>query len=108
MSTAEPIPIVDELLGVDKLVHEPARLSLLALLRVVKRADFVFLQTQTGLTAGNISTHIRKLAGAGYVAVDKGFANNRPQTMLSLTPSGRAALRRYLKIMRGVLSEIDG
>jgi DNA-binding MarR family transcriptional regulator len=95
------------LLEVDKLVHEPARLSILALLRVVKRADFVFLQGQTGLTAGNISSHITKLANAGYVHVEKNFVNNRPQTILKLSPSGRGALKRYLQTMREVLDEID-
>lgn len=98
---------LEELLAIDKLVHAPARLSILAILRVVKRADFVFLQGQTGLTAGNISSHINKLAEAGYVEIDKRFVDNRPQTMLALTRSGRAALRRYMKTMRAVLDELE-
>ncbi|MCA9689880.1 MAG: transcriptional regulator [Nannocystaceae bacterium] len=97
-----------ELLGVDKLIHEPARLSILALLRVVKRADFVFLQSQTGLTAGNISSHLGKLAGAGYVEVEKGFLNNRPRTLVKLSAVGRVALRRYLQTMGAVLQALDG
>ncbi len=108
MSDAVEMDALEDLLAVDKIVHEPARLSIMALLRVVKRADFVFLQGQTGLTAGNISSHINKLAKAGYVEVDKSFANNRPQTILKLSPAGRAALRRYLQTMRGMLEEIDG
>jgi DNA-binding MarR family transcriptional regulator len=99
---------LQDLLAVEKLVHEPARLSIMALLRVVKRADFVFLQSQTGLTAGNISSHITKLAKAGYVDIEKSFANNRPQTTLKLSAAGRAALRRYLQTMRIVLEEING
>lgn len=107
MSDGAKVEALEDLLVVDKLIHEPARLSIMALLRVVKRADFVFLQGQTGLTAGNISSHINKLAKAGYVDVEKTFSNNRPQTLLKLTAAGRAALRRYLQTMRGVLEELD-
>jgi DNA-binding MarR family transcriptional regulator len=106
MEPSSELGPLEDLLTIDKLVHEPARLTILALLRVVKRADFVFVQTQTGLTAGNVSAHIKKLSQAGYVVVDKTFADNRPQTMLSLSPAGRAALRRYLRTMRVVLDEI--
>jgi DNA-binding MarR family transcriptional regulator len=107
MSEAAEFGSLDDILEIDKVVHEPARLMLMAMLRVVRRADFVFLQGQTGLTAGNISSHIKKLANAGYVVVEKSFVDNRPQTMLSLSPAGRAALRRYLRTMRVVLEEID-
>jgi DNA-binding MarR family transcriptional regulator len=108
VSEGPELGALDDLLVVDKLIHEPARLSIMALLRVVKRADFVFLQSQTGLTAGNISSHISKLAKAGYVDIEKTFANNRPQTILELSATGRAALRRYLRTMRVVLDEIEG
>lgn len=108
MSGGAEMDALQDLLAVEKLVHEPARLSIMALLRVVKRADFVFLQSQTGLTAGNISSHITKLAKAGYVDIEKSFANNRPQTTLKLSAAGRAALRRYLQTMRIVLEEING
>ena len=107
MRDAPELGAVSNLLEVDKVVHEPARLLILSMLRVVKRADFVFLQSQTGLTAGNISSHVRKLADAGYVVVDKGFRGNRPQTMLSLSPAGRAALRTYLQTMQRVLDELE-
>lgn len=106
MSEPREFDAMAHLLGVDKLIHEPARLLILSLLRVVKRADFVFLQRQTGMTGGNMSSHVRKLAEAGYVEVEKGFSGNRPQTMLSLTAGGRKALTRYLGTMRAVLEEI--
>lgn len=106
MSVGATLETLEDLLSVDKLVHEPARLSIVALLSVVQRADFVFVQSQTGLTAGNVSSHINKLAKAGYVEVDKRFIDNRPKTMLALTPNGRAALAMYLHTMRTVLAEL--
>ena len=67
---------------IDKLIHEPARLQLVASLYVVDAADFVFLLRQTGLTGGNVSSHMSKLEEAGYVDVEKGFVGKRPQTVL--------------------------
>ncbi len=91
----------------DKLMHEPARLSIVACLYVVKDADFVFLQTQTGMTGGNLSSHLKKLAGAGYVTIKKAFKDARPQTTLALTKSGRAAFERYLQTMSALLKAIS-
>lgn len=80
---------------VDRLIHEPARLAIVALLYVVKRADFVFLQRQTGLTPGNLSAHLAKLEAAGYVELVKEFVGKTPRTVVSLTPEGRDAFRAY-------------
>ena len=66
-------------LGFDRLIHEPARLVLMANLYVVDEADFVFLTRRTGLTAGNISSHMSRLEAAEYVTINKTFANERPQ-----------------------------
>ncbi len=96
---------VDGLLGVDKLVHEPARLAILATLAFVERADATFLQRQTGLTWGNLSSHVSKLESAGYVAVDKTFVDRKPRTLLALTPHGRAA---FLEYRRRMLETLDG
>ena len=91
---------------IDKLVHEPARFMILALLYVVERADFVFLMRQTGLTWGNLSSHMSKLEEAGYIDVEKKFAGKRPQTMLSLTDKGRAAFKVYHRQMKAILDGI--
>jgi DNA-binding MarR family transcriptional regulator len=88
--------------GVDKLVHEPARLLLMAHLYVVDDADFVFILDRTGLTAGNLSSHMKKLIAAGYVNVEKAFVQNRPQTSYSLSKEGREAFEAY----RGNVAEI--
>ena len=91
-------PIAD----IDRLVHEPARLMILASLYVVESADFVFLLRQTGLTWGNLSSHMRKLETAGYIEVEKEFVDRKPHTMLKLTDRGRGAFREYRRSMEEV------
>ena len=88
---------------IDRLVHEPARFQVMALLYVIDSADFTFIMGQLGLTWGNLSAHITKLEEGGYVAVEKGFKGKRPQTMLSLTKQGRKAFQAYRQTMRRVL-----
>jgi len=94
--------------SLDKVLHEPARLSVVACLAVVDEADFVFLQSQTGMTGGNLSSHVRRLEEAGYVTVKKEFENSRPRTSLRLTRRGRSAFETYLALMRGLLDAIEG
>jgi DNA-binding MarR family transcriptional regulator len=90
-------------LEINRLVHEPARLKILAFLSLVESADFTFLVSRLGLTMGNLSAHISKLEEAGYVQVLKEFKDNRPHTMLSLTPAGREAFRIYREEMLRIL-----
>ncbi|MFC1953839.1 winged helix-turn-helix domain-containing protein [Chloroflexota bacterium] len=92
--------------GVDRLIHEPARFNIMAYLYVVQSADSTFLQTQTGLTWGNLSSHINKLETAGYVAVEKEFVGKKPHTMLHLTDKGRVAFDDYRKNMRKALNTL--
>lgn len=80
------------LAGLDKIVHEPARLALLTALSACTSADFVSLQRLTGLTKGNLSTHLSKLEEAGLVVIEKQFVGKRPNTVIHLTPEGRAAI----------------
>ena len=92
--------------NIDKIIHEPARLLLMAHLFVVESADFLFLQRQTGLTWGNISSHLRKLENAGYVAVEKEFMDKKPHTTLKLTDKGRRAFKEYRKNMKQVFDDL--
>ena len=92
--------------GVDRLIHEPARFNIMAHLFVVQSADFTFLQTQTGLTWGNLSSHINKLETAGYVAVEKEFVGKKPHSMLHLTDKGRVAFIDYREKMRQALNTL--
>lgn len=88
---------------IDRVVHEPARLKILAYLSVVKSADFVFLLSRTGLTYGNLSSHMSKLEDAGYIEVEKEIKDKRPHTMLSLTKQGRSAFEDYRRNMLELL-----
>ena len=92
--------------NVDRIIHEPARFNIMAYLSVIQSADFTFLQTQTGLTWGNLSSHINKLETAGYVVVEKEFVGKKPHTMLHLTDKGRVAFSDYRKNMRKALNTL--
>ncbi len=92
--------------GIDRLIHEPARLMILSLLYVLESADFIFLMNQTGMTWGNLSAHMSKLEKAGYVDVEKTFQGKRPHTMLRLTTTGRAAFQAYRQQMQQLLDDL--
>lgn len=96
-NSPDKLPDVKE---IDKLIHEPVRLLLLANLFVVESADFIFLMNQLGLTFGNLSSHMSKLEEAGYIEVEKEFVDKKPVTRLSLTDTGRAAFADYRGRMR--------
>jgi len=90
----------------DKTIHEPARLLMMAHLYVVESADFLFLMKQTGLTFGNLSSHMTRLEEAGYITVDKEFRDKKPNTRLSLTESGRRAFEGYRENMKQLFEEL--
>ena len=90
---------------IDKLIHEPARLILMANLFVVESADFLFLMNQTGLTFGNLSSHMSRLESAGLINVEKEFIDKKPNTRLSLTDEGRRAFAEYKDRMRLLFSD---
>ena len=92
--------------GIDKLIHEPARLKIIAQLYVVESADFLFLMRQTGLTQGNVSGHLSKLEVANYVKIEKGYIGRRPQTIISLTKKGRDMFKIYIKTMRNLFDDL--
>ncbi len=92
---------------IDRMIHEPARLMIVASLYVIESADFLFLMRQTGLTAGNLSSHTSKLEAAGYIEVVKEFVGRKPHTMLRLTGAGRGAFQEYREGMMQVLRGDD-
>ncbi len=94
------------LADIDRVIHEPARLMILAYLYVVESADFLFLMRQTGLTGGNLSSHLSKLEAAGYVDIKKEFVAKIPRTLLRLTDKGREAFRVYRQSMKQVLDDL--
>lgn len=97
---------LEPIASVDRVVHEPGRLMVLACLAVVSKADYLYVQRQTGLTQGNLSSHLAKLEAAGYVAVEKSFVGKVPRTLLQLTKSGREALLAYRDRLVDVLSQL--
>ena len=92
---------------IDKLIHEPARLMILATLHVVESADFLFVERQTGLTRGNLSSHMSKLETAEYIEITKEFVDKIPRTLLRITDEGRAALLDYTSNMKQVLDRLE-
>lgn len=79
----------------DRLIHEPGRLAILTVLTSVQGADFVFLQRTTGLTKGNLSSHLSKLEEAGLVAVEKRFVRKKPNTNVTLTAMGAERVAKH-------------
>ena len=95
-----------DLAAIDRLIHEPARLVIVATLYAVQKADFIFLLRQTGLTKGNLSAHLARLEEAGYVKVEKTFRGKVPQTVSSLTEVGRIAFRDYRARLKRAVDNI--
>ena len=104
-ATVLPNKLTD-LVDVDRLIHEPARLVIMAVLNTAATADFLYLQRETGLTKGNLSAHLSRLEQAGYVHIEKVFEGKLPRTICSLTEEGSTAFQSYLTQVRGVLGEI--
>lgn len=99
-------PAEIELPQIDDLLHEPARLRLLAFLAVVKRTDFTYLLRLSGMSRGNLSVQMNKLGDAAMVTIEKSFQGKRPRTVYQLTEQGKDALRAYKKNMQTILSAL--
>lgn len=95
------------LTDIDRIIHEPARLMIMAHLYVIESADFLFLMRQTELTWGNLSSHLSKLENANYVEIQKEFKGKKPHTMLRLTDKGRDAFKKYVQNMKQVIDELS-
>ena len=78
----------------------------MAQLYVVQSADFLFLQSQTQMTPGNLSAHLRKLEDAGYVEVTKEFIERKPHTALALTKKGRDAFKQYRRAIKQIADKL--
>jgi DNA-binding MarR family transcriptional regulator len=89
----------EQLANLDRRVHDPARLSILTALSACERADFLFLQRITGLTKGNLSSHLSKLEEAGLVEIEKRFVDKKTQTLVRLTDAGGQTIEGYWKEM---------
>lgn len=97
--------LFEELANLDKLIHEPARLAILTALSACQSADFLYLQRLTGLTKGNLSTHLSRLEEAGLLQIEKQFVGKKPNTAVSLTGQGRTAIEQHWQLLDNLRNE---
>jgi len=96
-------PDIRKIAELDRVIHEPGRLMISALLYAVERADFLYLQHETAMNKGTLSSHLSRLEEAGYVAIEKTYRGKVPQTLLRLTDAGRTAFEQYRQRLKEVL-----
>jgi DNA-binding MarR family transcriptional regulator len=87
--------IARDLLTLNRTIHEPARLVIVAILYAAEKADFLYLLRETELTRGNLSSHLTKLEKAEYIQIEKLFVGKTPRTILQLTEEGREEFDTY-------------
>lgn len=87
----------------DPLLHSQLRLAVMSLLMGLEEADFVYLREKTEATAGNLSVQLDRLAAAGYIEVEKGFAGKRTRTLCRITDCGRKAFAGYVEALKEYL-----
>jgi DNA-binding MarR family transcriptional regulator len=95
-------------MGPDEVIHQSLRLRIMATLNTLPRDDkieFPKLKALLKATDGNLGAHISTLENAGYIAVEKDFADRKPRTRVSLTTSGRRAFEDHVAYLRQL---IDG
>ncbi len=92
--------------GVDRLLHEPSRTIIVAILYALESADFLYLQRETGLTKGNLSAHLSKLENAKYVEIEKTYKGKIPLTLCQLTDKGRKAFEDYRDQLKSFIDNV--
>ena len=95
------------LADVDRLLHEPSRTIIVAILAAVESADFLYLQRETGLTKGNLSVHLSKLEEAGYVSIEKTYRGKVPLTLCRMTEAGRVAFQEYRQRLKSFVDQTN-
>ncbi|HWT65318.1 MAG TPA: transcriptional regulator [Terracidiphilus sp.] len=94
---------IQQLAQIDRVIHEPARLMIVALLSAVVEADFQYLHQTTGLTKGNLSVHLSRLETAGYVEIEKSFRGKYPLTICRITKEGKQIFDAYRRVIKSAL-----
>ena len=90
---------------VDRLIHEPSRSIILAILTITRKADFLYLQRETGLTKGNLTIHLAKLEHAGYIQIEKTYRKKTPLTLCNITKKGSEAFENYRKQLKQFIED---
>ena len=98
---------VPSLVGVDRLIHEPSRSVILAVLSAVESADFLYLLRETGLTKGNLTVHLSKLEAAGFIEIEKTYRGKLPLTLCHITDKGKQAFKDYRQQLRKFLIDSE-
>ena len=88
---------LENLVNLDRIVHEPTRLAILTALSACESADFTFLRSVLGVSWGNLGGHLATLEKAGLVTIEKRFEAKMPHTSVSLTAAGRRAIDDHWK-----------
>jgi len=89
----------------DEIIHSRIRLAIMAVLITVDEAEFTFLRDKVNATDGNLSTHLKKLDEAGYIAVNKSFENKKPVSRYLLTQKGRKAFEIYVERLEKLIKK---
>lgn len=91
--------------ALDEAIHQPVRLSIMAILAQNKRVDFAFLRDYLRLGDSNLSRHLTGLESLGYVTIDKVFEGKRARTWLSLSPRGQEAFDNHVRVLRQIVEQ---
>jgi len=95
----------------DLTIHQPVRLKIMAALKALPAAEqieFVRLRKIVDATEGNLGAHIQTLEQAGYIAVEKDFADNKPRTRVKLSKQGRRAFEDYVAYLKDLIAGPGG
>jgi DNA-binding MarR family transcriptional regulator len=101
--TSAPGPTTE----IDDVVHQRVRLGILTITNEARRVEFRFLLDSLGLTAGNLSQHLRVLENAGLIHIEKGTEGRRPRTWIAITKTGRLALHREIAALKALVRRVE-
>jgi len=93
----------DFFFGIERFLHEPIRLQIIAHLNASEKVDMIFLKNTLGLTWGNLSFHVTKLEEKGYIIVEKQFIGKKPYTLLQISEEGKKSFERYKRAILNFL-----
>ncbi len=88
----------------DTLIHQPARLSIMAALAAAQEVEFATLREAISISDSLLSRYVGMLEDAKYVQVRKGYVAKRPRTWLSLTDSGRSAFKQHIEMLNKIVN----
>jgi DNA-binding MarR family transcriptional regulator len=89
----------------DDIIHSRIRLAVMSVLISIDEAEFTFLRDKINATDGNLSTHLKKLEDAGYIAVNKSFNNRKPISTYLLTQKGKKAFEIYIEKLEKMIKK---